>query len=91
MKRSDVSDRQALEAVRPSGEQLPPLDGLNYMENDSALQRLQHAGVPFKIALRKLEHLDDRGLIEYGVSLNYPWRTEKGEAELARLTAEDAS
>lgn len=76
MKRSDISDREALEACWAWGAS---------DDRGGAVQVLQAAGWPFKVVVRKLEHLDDRGLIDYGVSLNYPWRTPEGEVELVRL------
>ena len=77
MKVKDVSDRVALEACWGYGK--PDNRG-------GAIQVLQRDhDIPFKVALRKLEQLDRRGLIEYGVSLNFPWRTPEGEDELARL------
>lgn len=96
MKRSDISDQQALEACTPWGGHGPndtrqPLEGFADWQNGSAIQRLQHEphpGYPFKVVVAKLRHLDQRGLIDYGVSLNYPWRTEEGEALLARLKGE---
>jgi len=39
-------------------------------------------GYPDKLALRKIERLVDRGLLEYGVSPRYAWLTEKGEEYL---------
>lgn len=36
------------------------------------------ASVPPKLLLAKLDHMVDRGLLDYGVSLTYPWPTEKG-------------
>jgi hypothetical protein len=46
-----------------------------------------HAALPdnagdYMIVLGVLDHA---GLIDYGVSVNYPWRTELGEKVLARL------
>ncbi len=74
-KRSDISDRVALEACWPFGEP----------SGDGALSILSQS-FPQKVAGRKLKQLSDRGLIDYGVSIAYPWRTPEGEAELRRLT-----
>lgn len=40
---------------------------------------------PEKLALAKLAHPADRGLVEYGVSLRTGWLTPLGEAALASL------
>jgi len=77
-KRSDISDREALEACFIASE---------FSDTAGAVGRLQASGYPLKVVVRKLEQLADRGWIEYGVSLNYPRRTPEGEAELARLAA----
>lgn len=33
---------------------------------------------PEKIAYRAIERADKRGLLDFGVSMNYPWITPKG-------------
>lgn len=90
MKRSDISDREALEACWPYADTNVP-GAIPLLEISGAIMVLQESGWPFKVALRKLEQLYDRHLIECGVSLNYPWRTPAGEAELARLHALSAN
>lgn len=74
MKRA-ISDREALEACWPWG---------GGISSAGALAILAEA-YPEKVALSKLEQLSDQGLIDYGVSLAFPWRTPEGEAELLRL------
>lgn len=78
MKRSDISDREALEACWASGQ---------LTDRESALTVLAER-YPLKVVMRKLEQLDERGLVEVG---NYPWRTLEGETELERLRAESAA
>lgn len=73
-KRSDITDREALEACWPYGE--PAGEG--------ALTILSRRHPP-KVAQRKLEKLAHRGLIDYGVSITYPWRTPEGERALNDL------
>lgn len=45
----------------------------------------QKDGVPFKVALRKLERMVGMGWLQYGSSLNYVWITEEGKARLREL------
>lgn len=75
MKRSEITDRGALEACwgygKPSG--------------SGGLTVLMQAGYPQKVAEAKLEQLVERGWLEYGVSIAFPWRTPKGEVEVARM------
>ena len=90
MKRSDISDHEALAACTPWGghenDDREPLHGFAPWQNGSAIQRLQHEDrYPFKVVVAKLEHLGERGLIDWGVSLNFPWRTPEGEALLEQL------
>lgn len=40
-------------------------------------------GFPEKVVYAKLEKLEDRGLIECGVSIRQCWLTQKGEARLS--------
>ena len=41
---------------------------------------------PAKLISAKVMHLSDRGLVEYGVSINYPWLTEEGRSALLAQT-----
>lgn len=75
MKRSDISDLEALDACWGYGE--PDLEKHPFAD---LAERF-----PAKVVEAKLEQLCDRGLLDYGVSLSFPWRTPEGETELARL------
>lgn len=92
MKRSDISDRVALEAVlrgsydNAIGPPEPGLPGRNVWERLHDLI----GPYPWKVGLRKIEQLDDRRWIECGTSLNYAWRRPEGNEELRRLLLEDA-
>ena len=80
----DLSDREVLSFCWPwHGDE--PLATIR--DAGGAVEILQEHGWPYKIVLRKLEQLEDRGLIEYGVSICYPWRTPKGEAFFKELAA----
>jgi hypothetical protein len=39
---------------------------------------MRRTGEPFKVCYRAMERANDRGYIEYGVSLRTGWLTEKG-------------
>lgn len=41
---------------------------------------VERTGQPAKVCWRALERADRRGLVEYGVSLRYPWLTPAGKA-----------
>lgn len=60
MKRGDITDEQVL-AIIDSG-------------NGRVIDALTAQGVPAKVAFRKLQHMDQRGLIDYGTSLHHVWR-----------------
>ena len=80
MKRADISDREALEACNPWG------GGDTF---GSALAKLSEK-YPAKVAQAKLEQLSDRDLIDYGVSIGYPWRTPEGESVLLAFQADES-
>jgi hypothetical protein len=80
VKRSDISDREALEACWGFGEPSRP----------GGLSVLVGRGYPQKVAEAKLEQLVDRGWLDYGVSVGCPWRTPVGEASLAALLVAEA-
>ena len=92
-----ISDREILEAVqafaeanrrywRPGMTLEAGLAGKVPETPDVAL-----AGkYPEKLILRKMEVLDDRGFLEYGVSLRTAWLTDAGKAYLAKLQGANA-
>lgn len=75
MKTSDISDREILEAVEAfhasTFGQTP----------DEALA----AKYPVKVIMSKMNKMDTRGLIDYGVSLRGAWITDKGRDYLKSL------
>lgn len=81
-RRSDISDREALEACWPWG---GPAAGAH----PGALGMLIGHGWNEKVALAKLEQLDERRWIECGTSISYAWRTPLGEEILAGLIEEE--
>lgn len=80
MKRSDISDFLAVVFANA---------WLEDSENRSGVYAsLCALEFPPKVVLAKLEHLVDRGLLEYGTSIAYAWPTEKGIAEVLMLEVE---
>lgn len=71
MKRADIDDAAVLALVGNAVD---------------VAELMVERGIPYKLALAKLEHLSDRGLIDYGVVLNRPWLTDAGRALLAEAT-----
>lgn len=67
MKRSDISDEHVIELAKRW--QYQP-------EGPGVVDALVAEGVPRKVALRKVEHLVDRELMDYGVSPYYAWPAE---------------
>jgi hypothetical protein len=65
MKRSDISDEHVLELARRWYDKP--------FANPGVIPALVAEGVPYKLALAKVEHLCTRGLLDYGVSPNYAW------------------
>lgn len=49
---------------------------------------MEKYNLPYKVCLRAIEREDARGFLDWGVSIDYPWLTEKGRAELERLEKE---
>ena len=47
----------------------------------------QRTGCVEKQAVRKLEKASERGWVDYGTSINFPWLTDEGKARLAELSA----
>lgn len=64
MKRSDIDDGHVLD-LAAAWHTDPRRPGV--------VRALIDEGVPPKLALAKVEHLTERGLLEYGVSPNYAW------------------
>ncbi|MEV7805026.1 hypothetical protein AB0O28_18955 [Microbispora sp. NPDC088329] len=77
MKRSDIPDGHVLELaaawLRAPFEAPPVWDAL------------VAEGIPSKLALAKINHLSDRGLLDWGVSPRCAWPTVKGEQLLREL------
>lgn len=65
MKRSDISDEHVVQLAQ-AWRQAPD-------SNPGVVAALVAEGVPSKLALAKVEHLSERGLLDYGVSPNYAW------------------
>ncbi|HWB34564.1 MAG TPA: hypothetical protein VHA75_00920, partial [Rugosimonospora sp.] len=65
VKRSDIPDALVIELAQ------------RWQDGDrtGVVAALVAEGIPPKLALAKVEHLCDRGLLEYGVSPNYAWPT----------------
>lgn len=80
----DIPDDVALAAVRdwkkiaPSAGIAMPAD----FEYGTVTALVRITGAPPKVALRKIEKLVDRGLIEYGASINSAWLTAEGKAAI---------
>lgn len=75
-----ITELQALRALWPYGK---PGEG------SPVVVLAAMAGVPEKVALRKIEALSAKGLADYGVSPVYAWRTPEGEARLAALLTQE--
>lgn len=67
MKRSDIDDDHVLELGRRWRQGGP-----------GVVPALVAEGVPVKVALRKVEHLVKRGLMDFGVSPYYAWPNDGG-------------
>lgn len=65
MKRADIPDGHVID--------LAMLWHHDPRNHPGVVEALVREGVPVKLALAKVEHLTDRGLLEYGVSANYAW------------------
>lgn len=69
MKRADIPDALVTELARARH-----ADG-----GPGVISALTARGVPRKVALAKVEHLCERGLLGYGVSPDQAWPVEIGE------------
>jgi hypothetical protein len=65
VKRSDIPDDHAIDLAR-RWKAAP-------FQQPGVIDALIAEGVPHKVALRKVEHLVARGLLDYGVSPYYAW------------------
>lgn len=72
MKRKDITDEMVCRAYADK----KALD----MTAEALL--MERTGAPLKVVYRAMERADDRGLIEWGVSLRTGWLTPKGIALL---------
>lgn len=76
MKRSDITDKQVLEAALAYRKDTTP-------NRPFITDRLmQMTGAPAKVAYAAMERAEGRGLIECGVSLRTAWPTPDGMALL---------
>ena len=66
MKRSDIDDAHVIELARR---------WCNQPDGPGVIAQLVAEGVPEKLALAKVEHMCDRGLLDYGTSAYYAWPT----------------
>lgn len=75
MKRSDIPDLKVLLLANKWMRESVFEDG----RPQGIVDSLVESGVPFKVALRKVEHMESRGLLESGTSPNYAWPTPAGQ------------
>lgn len=78
----DIPDALAIQAAVDS--HYEPLSSATMARNrwrtiDIIIER---TGAPYNVAHAKLQRLNDRGLVDYGVSLRTCWATDKGRALL---------
>lgn len=71
MKRADIADRDVVALAAAWREGGP-----------GVVTSLVERGVPEKVALRKIEHMVDRDLLDYGTSPYFAWPTDAGTALL---------
>lgn len=76
MATKDITDRQVCEAYQQCVMARNP-GNLSVEWPYDVLRRT--TGQPFKVCYRAMERADQRGLVEYGVSLRSGWLTEKGQ------------
>lgn len=74
MKASDIDDDELLTYIK--------LRELHRFELPNPVEAWSAKGFPEKVVYAKLAKFEDRGLIEYGVSIRQCWLTEKGHAAL---------
>lgn len=92
MKRSDIPDELVLALSHLWSSQSRAWDlGTRGYVPAGVIEMMVASGIPYKVALRKVEHLNDRGLLDYGVSPDYSWLTPEGTAILAEAMSEVTS
>jgi hypothetical protein len=77
MSTKDITDKMVCEAYLESRDKW---GGTNFEYPQTILQRI--TGQCEKVCIRAMERAEKRGLIEYGVSLQTGWLTEKGKSLL---------
>jgi DNA-binding PadR family transcriptional regulator len=75
MKASDISEREMLEAFEA---RRLPMDKT-------------FAAFPEKVVYAKMDKLDRKGFIEFGLNIRWGWLTEKGKARLEELRSSSPS
>lgn len=65
MKRSDIPDEHVIDLARRWRD--------SPFTHPGVIAALQAEGIPYRLALAKVEHLCRRGKLDYGVSPNYAW------------------
>lgn len=87
MATKDITDKQVCEAyaeIKKQTDDLMSRRALLIEKHDWPYDLLMKmTGQPEKVCYRAMERAEERGLIEYGVSLRSGWLTEKGK-ELLR-------
>lgn len=64
MKRADIPDEHVIDLARHWWQDRRQL---------GVVEALVAEGIPEKLAIKKVEHLASRGLLDYGVSPYYAW------------------
>lgn len=80
MATKDITDKQVCEAYAEAERQRGPEWENDYEYPYEILMRI--TGEPEKVCYRAMERADERGYVEYGVSLRTGWLTDKGKALL---------
>lgn len=75
LQRADITDRMVCETVAE-------FQSDDWRRGQIITRLVEKTGCHYKVALRALERAESRGLIDYGVSIAYPWLTDKGKALL---------
>ncbi|MEE6273506.1 hypothetical protein V2J56_09125 [Georgenia sp. MJ206] len=87
MKRADISDEHVLDLARAWRDARAPVEEmLSRMQSGQpprgtpgVVAALVGEGVPEKVALRKVEHMVDRGLLDYGTTPYLAWPVDTPE------------